>query len=148
MELMYNEDYPSGLSLLNGKMVGSFDKSTGYYKVTYKGKRYHSHRVIAHLLLGLDLADGSVVVDHKDKDKSNNKVGNLRLVTWADNCRNRTLDSRNKSGLIGVSMSRGKFLATIRAYGKSKHLGRFDNLFDAACARKSAELLHYNLPEV
>jgi hypothetical protein len=39
--------------------------------------------------------------------------------------------SRNRDLPQGISMSRGKYMASCRAYGKSVNLGRFDDLQDA-----------------
>lgn len=43
------------------------------------------------------------MIDHKDKNPRNNKIGNLRLVDTALNSRNTKLHNTNTSGVIGVS---------------------------------------------
>jgi hypothetical protein len=43
------------------------------------------HRLVAHTFLGLDLADRSVQVNHKDGVKHNNHPSNLELCTASEN---------------------------------------------------------------
>lgn len=43
------------------------------------------HRLVAEVFLGLNRNDTKVLVDHIDKDKANNNVANLRLVTHLQN---------------------------------------------------------------
>ena len=42
-------------------------------------------------------------IDHKNRDRSDNRIKNLRLVTNAENGRNRKIAKNNKSGVNGVS---------------------------------------------
>lgn len=68
--------------------------------------------------------------------------------TWATRSQqtfNRRVLSINTSGLTGVSFkaSDSRWLATIAVECKKTYLGYFDNLFDAVCARKSAECIAY-----
>lgn len=83
-------------------------------------------------VLGLLPDDGSIV-DHIDRDPLNNKKFNLRLVSSSQNAMNRSLSSRNKSGLRGVYWSEAskKWMAVIQANRKKVHLGYFVNKEDA-----------------
>jgi hypothetical protein len=58
-------------------------------------------------------------VDHKDRDQTNNRFWNLRLVTRRGNCQNRTTFRG------GVQKIRDKWRARIRWNGKQKHIGMF-----------------------
>lgn len=66
---------------------------------------------------------------------------------WADattQSRNTGLFRNNKTGVRGVSRNRaGKYLAGIRVDGKTKHLGTFATIEEAAKARKQAELEYW-----
>lgn len=106
MYLAYNEASPSGLvwtvsrgRAKAGNSAGSFDKSSGYWRVG-RVDRLLAHRLIWELLFG-EIPDG-MVVDHIDGNTRNNKADNLRCVELTVNNQNRTLQRDNSSGLSGV----------------------------------------------
>jgi hypothetical protein len=78
------------------------------------------------------------VIDHADRDPSNNRVENLRAVPKARNGLNlRAGRSSGKVPYIGVSPygSHGKYRAYLEVDGSRKHIGCFSNPIDAALAR-------------
>lgn len=102
----YDETSPSCLRWkVGGRKIkvdleaGGLNGMTGYYSVMINGKRYRSHRIIA-LLHNLNIKNK--VVDHIDRDRSNNKISNLRVVSQQENCNNSSLSSNNTSGVQGV----------------------------------------------
>ena len=145
---LIDESSPSGLrwrvkrtrSAVPGSVAGSTNNSTGYWFVGVNSRIYLVHRIIYFIHHGTDPV-GSVI-DHADRDRTNNKIENLRMVDCSHNSRNTGLDPRNVTGCTGVCIhkSTGKYYAYIRAYRKYKHLGNFDNLEDAIAARKAAEV--------
>jgi len=82
-------------------------------------------------------------LDHIDGDGTNNSIHNLREVDRLQNMKNQKLSRLNKSGRCGVRFSsfHGKWIVKIGSgkRGNMKHIGVFDDYFDAVCARKSAE---------
>lgn len=110
-----------------------------YMQIVVRGVRYFAHRLAWEFSHGA-IPQGSEI-DHIDHNPSNNRLANLRLVTQAENRRNRAADSRNKSGVNGVhwSKSANAWSAQIRFNRTTKHLGYFKALKDAAAARKAAE---------
>lgn len=94
---------------------------------------FHSHKSCGQL----------IEVDHFDKDKTNNKASNLRIITHPHNCLHRRVSVRSKSGVNGVTwMKQGKcWVANIRADWNLIYLGCFKNLADAIEARRRAEAL-------
>ena len=82
------------------------------------------------------------VIDHQDGVRGFNRQTNLRDVSQQDNNKNRAIGVRNTSGVMGVSWveSRGVWMPSIKANGKTIHLGRFKSLFEAVAQRKSAEI--------
>ena len=128
-----------------GKEAGYLYKRQGYRDVRMAhngfGRAFRAHRLIwamAHQeqpCLTLD-------IDHIDGDRLNNHIDNLRLVTRSDNSRNAKRWSHNTSGVNGVGWdnSRRKWMAYIDIGGKFKYLGRFDDIEDAAAARKAANI--------
>lgn len=88
----------------------------------------------------------SMIVDHINRNKIDNRKENLRVCNYNINNRNkRKLDS-NTSGTIGVTydISRDKWMAHIRVDSKFINLGRFDNIDDAIYTRKKAEIDLHN----
>ena len=79
-------------------------------------------------------------VDHINGDTRDNALSNLRLVTHSDNLKNAKRRLDNKSGVTGVrwDKDRSRWAVQITSRGHKQALGRFDDWFDAVCARMSA----------
>jgi hypothetical protein len=75
--------------------------SSGYYQVKLNNKLISCHVIIAEMVCGFYLTDK--IVDHKDRDKLNNRFWNLRAVPNALNMRNTSKRVDNTSGVTGVS---------------------------------------------
>ena len=95
---------------------------------------YRAHRIIWMLVHGEEPDD----IDHINGDRRDNRITNLRSVSRQENMRNASLRSNNKTGVAGVSRSRGKWLAQIKG-GSKVCLGFFDTFEEAVAARKRAE---------
>ena len=80
-----------------------------------------------------------MVVDHKDKNRFNNRKENLRVSTIAENSYNKSLNSLNKSGVTGVSYIDGRWVAYIQK-DRQQYKKRFDNFEKAIKWRLSKEL--------
>ena len=85
--------------------------------------------------------------DHRDLDRDNNRIANLREATDSQNGANVGLLSTNKTGLKGVSMGsanrRKRWKAQIRKDGERRFLGYFETperAHAAYCA--AAQQLH------
>lgn len=120
-----------------GAIAGHVD-SLGYRHIVIEGKRYAAHRLIWLYCHGQWPKEQ---IDHIDGDPSNNKLENLREATNSQNSRNRKIASNNASGITGIHWRKHqrKWHAKIKVHGKCKHLGYFDDLGEAALARKAAE---------
>ena len=114
-------------------------KECNYRIICLKGKNYLAHRLAFLYVLGSFPTD---FVDHINHDGSDNRWINLRDATRTENNRNTRKHHDNKSGICGVWLDRKIWVAKIGIGSKQICLGRFNNLFDAVCARKNAELLH------
>lgn len=113
--------------------------NNGYRVINVDKHRVSEHRLAFVYMLGR-LPRG--VVDHINGEKSDNSWANLREVTHSQNNMNQKLGVRNSTGVIGVRFrkQRNKWVAFISYQGKQKHIGHYNNFFDAVCARKSAEI--------
>ena len=143
------EDFTTvaGCNIWNGQFAGkevACRHNCGYLKLCLtkidgKRKEYLAHRVIWLLTTG-DWPENDI--DHIDGNRSNNRISNLRTVTRAENMKNKSMPSNNKSGTIGVcwTTKRGRWLATITVGRKTRRLGEFVNKEDAISARKKAEV--------
>lgn len=103
-------------------------KAVQWQKVLYV------HRLVAEAFL--PEFSPELDVDHKDGNRANNLVSNLRVVTHSQNCKN------YHSGRGGTSRFRGvhwyaptsRWRAKIRSDNKDKHLGYFKCEVEAAKA--------------
>ena len=116
------------------------DHTQGYKTVMVEGKSYLAHRLAWFLVNGEWPADQ---LDHIDRDRANNRLSNLRPCTNQQNCWNMQRQP-GSSGVRGVHWDRQKclWMATMRVEGKTKYLGRFKDIEDAAAAYSQAEKRH------
>lgn len=112
-------------------------KHTFYRCLSLHKKDYLAHRVVWLLSTGTWPAND---IDHIDGDGLNNRFTNLRDVVDSENCKNARQRRDNTSGITGVHWNKRtlKWHAAIGVDGKSRHIGVFDKIEDAAAARKAA----------
>jgi hypothetical protein len=114
---------------LLGKVAGSLSRGYRYIKVGQE--RFSAHRLAYEWVHGELPAE----IDHIDGDKDNNAIENLRDGTKGVNTMNRGM---HRSGeLVGVNYYKGLWAARIGKAGEFLYVGK--DLFEAVCARKSAE---------
>lgn len=136
---------------LDGKPVGSV-AGNGYINLHLEGKRLLAHRVAWAIHYG-DWPSG--FIDHVNRDRSDNRVGNLRQATSSQNHHNTGPSSRNTTGFKGVSYRplTDKYIAVIHASKRQKYIGRFATAEEAAAAYdREARVAHgefafLNFPE-
>lgn len=94
---------------------------------------YMHHEIIGKPSQGME-------VDHKNRNKLDNRRGNLRFLTISENRHNREKYLNNTSGTTGVSFDkfRNKWVSRIQKDGKGMFIGRFDSKKDAIKARREA----------
>lgn len=119
-----------------GKKSGSVNGS-GYVIIKLNGVCYGAHR-LAWLYMNNEIPS---VIDHMNRNRSDNRISNLRNVSTAENLFNAGNRRDNTSGTKGVSWNivAKKWQARIRIRGKAKNLGFFESLDLAKEARESAE---------
>lgn len=146
----YDPTSPSGLRYVSGNRQSDYRKrvagdvagtllKSGYFSVHYKSSNYAAHRVIWCLVNKCII--GKELVDHIDRDRSNNRIENLRLVTSSQNNKNIPIKSHNKTGFTGVSYSKDANLYIAhwtdterKAYNKSFSASKYGNDLSLALA--------------
>ncbi len=125
-----------GRGLVGQTVEGSLHH-TGYlqFKVDDKTIRYHRAVFLFH--------KGYLpkLVDHKDQDKTNNRIGNLRDATRSQNAHNSKMFKNNTSGFKGVFYEKDDKLwsARIQINGVRKRLGYFKTPEQASRAYQKAK---------
>jgi hypothetical protein len=109
----------------------------GYAIRSAPGRRQvRMHRAI------MDAPKG-VMVDHKDRDRLNNRRSNLRFATAAQNGQNVGVRTDSLTGARGVTQGRnGRWQARATLNGEFCHIGMFDSLELAATAASSWRAEH------
>jgi hypothetical protein len=137
---------PSGISWniggnnkIKGKSVGWLTE-LNYWRCEYKNKSIQIHRIIYYLHYGY--ISNEMVVDHKNGNPSDNSILNLRLITYAENCRNKNISKNNRTGTNGVHETHD-FIASWQENGKHKSK-KFSVLKYGIKAKQMAELFRYN----
>ena len=137
----YHYDKDTGLftSRDNGRILGRVDMY-GYIRTSIKGKYYRLHR-LAWLYVYDELPSS---LDHIDRDKSNNRISNLRETNHAKNNKNKNKYKTNTSGVTGVCYRKdmNRWGASINVDKTKIHLGIFASYSDAVDARKNAEAFY------
>ena len=131
-----------------GKEAGSYTypdwRGLSYYgTVAIGNKTFYIHRIAFALYYG---RHPDSMIDHIDRNASNNCINNLREVSASVNMHNQTSPSKNnKSGLLGVSWysAGNKWKANIALDGKHIHLGYFNDKFEAHAAYLAAKEKHH-----
>lgn len=119
-----------------GGVAGGLDKE-GYHVIKIDGREYKAHRLAWLYVHG---AWPSAEIDHVNRDRADNRWSNLREATETQNSANRSMSSRNTSGVKGAcwNKARGKWMGYIMSNGSRRHLGYFTNLEDASAAYAAA----------
>jgi hypothetical protein len=140
--LKYLLDYNEFTGILSRKYPGPGIKvgpagtlKDGYIYIVVDGKQYLAHRLIWLYVYG---SFPENQIDHIDRNRSNNRLNNLREATKRQNQWNIGPRSRNKSGYKGVSKRGNKWRARININGYDKWLGIFPTEKEAYTAYCSA----------
>ena len=113
------------------RVAGSINK-LGYCQIHIKGKTYLAHRLIWFMFYST-LPE---TIDHINRNRSDNRIENLKAATKAENLRNLSVKARNTSGIPGVSRrgANGKWRGQVCLNGKTYSAGSFSNKEDCSKA--------------
>lgn len=134
--LIDTEDLPS-LQYYPGTWTVNRDRSGNYYARTSEGQAMH--RVIMK-------APKEVVVDHINHNTLDNRKSQLRLATLRNNARNRKGATKlSKSGIRGVGWDSKvcKWRVVVWVDGKNKHLGYYEDKYEAGRVSTKARLEYF-----
>lgn len=125
-----------------GDEAGSVDPS-GYVRITLNRKRLQANR-LAWIICKGDIPEGSVI-DHKNNNRSDNSIDNLRVATYSQNNCNRRISKRNNTGVKGVTFDKQtmKFKAYVGINGIQEILGFYSTLDEAALAANNARSIKH-----
>lgn len=117
-----------------GMLAGDKKKGSGYILIGVDGCRYRAHRLAWLYMTG---EWPKQQVDHKDRNRSNNKWENLREASQQQNSANMRRPSR--SGLKGVfSRTPTRWIASIAVDRRTIYLGTFTTAEQASAAYTAA----------
>lgn len=120
-----------------GDVAGSLDKK-GYRVIAIDGRAYKAHR-----LAWLYMTDRwpAEQIDHRNRQRADNRWRNLREADNAQNQQNIGLRSNNSSGFHGVSWHRGqsKWCARITVDKRLRSIGYFRDPSEAGAAYAAAK---------
>jgi len=112
--------------------------SDGYKQLRIGGISFKVHKLVATAFLNHKSSgqNRGLVIDHIDRNRSNNHILNLREVSPRNNRLNYTTNKAPTSKFTGVcwDKSRNKWFASIKIDSKQKNLGRFDCEIEASNA--------------
>jgi len=112
--------------------------SSGYKYIGIDRTQYLAHRLIWLFHYGYFPEHQ---IDHINRDRLDNRIGNLREVSCLCNLKNRGPQKCNITGIKGVVFSERdkRYYARIGVNRKGCYLGSFKNLIDAVLVRYAAE---------
>lgn len=116
-----------------GSMAGSLSHY-GYVDIRIDGNLFKAHR-LAWFLVHSEWPETDI--DHINRDKSDNRISNLRLAGRSQNNVNSGIPRNNTSGYKGVwwHKSNERWVAETKFSGKKVCFGYFRSKEDAAAAR-------------
>lgn len=127
----------------SGERAGT-DKD-GYVQINVLRRLCKAHR-LAWLFVTGDWPPKGFVIDHINRDRSDNRWANLRLADASQNGMNSTMRSDNTSGHTGVyrhGPDSKWWQAKISVRGRTVHVGTYPSRDEAIAARVAAANRHY-----
>jgi hypothetical protein len=118
--------------------IAGYQEGRGYTQIMIDGKNHRAHRLAWLYVYGYF---PETDLDHKDKNKSNNKINNLREASRQCNMRNVGNFKHNKSGVKGVYLDyhKNKWVAQVTIENKQFYLGSYEDFDEAVCTRLAVE---------
>lgn len=131
----------AGRRVKAGQRAGAV-KASGYRVIGVCGDLHYEHRLAFLYMTGAFPKNDA---DHVNRDKADNRWSNLRDATVLQNSGNAGIRRDNTSGVKGVGWNKKaqKWMVRIRINGRSKYMGLFDDIGEAAAAYAEAAKKHF-----
>lgn len=130
----------------------SKSKTKKYYNVTLTkgddGLNFNIHQLIAMAFLNHTPCGMSMVVNHKNLNKLDNRAENFEIITSRENTNRKHLKSSSQYTGVIWHKHRCKWQATIVVNGINKYLGIFSNEEDASICYENALIALKNNTEI
>lgn len=120
-----------------GQEVGWLHRS-GYVYIGLHGQSHKAHRLAWKYVYG---KDPNGLIDHIDRDKTNNRIANLRIVSDGESNQNKATYRNNRSGHKGVGWYARRKAWRVRIQHDKRVIlvGFFPTIEHAIAARNAAE---------
>jgi hypothetical protein len=129
---------PSRQSKVKAGDIAGYVRGGKYLIISINGEKYYAHRLAWLWMYGTWPEN---LIDHRNKCKVVNNIGNLRPATQSQNCANAPKKSNNTSGFKGVTKSKKRWRAQITYRKQVHYLGNFKTREEAheAYVKKARE---------
>jgi hypothetical protein len=127
LEVLVDEEYWHELIRISWSIINGYIRN---------GKGELMHRIV------MNAKDGEIV-DHINNIKHDNRIYNLRIVSFGLNAHNKTKSKNASSKYFGVSKDGKKWKSAITYNGEKKHIGIFEEEIDAAKAYNDKAIEFY-----
>lgn len=106
-----------------GSIAGCVDTNSGYRRIWVNGVVESAHRIIYEMFNG-PIPEG-MEIDHRDGNRDNNRIDNLRLASIPQNKQNSVVHRDSKTGIKGVCWHKAR--QEWRAYVQCDKINRTRN---------------------
>lgn len=131
--VIYWLDKPKGLGKWHPRRPAGGKTVRGYLSIScaIDGKRYSvlQHN-LAWFMTFKEIPTKGFSIDHKNDDKQDNRIANLRILSYVGQQISRKLGS-NLPPWVTFHKASNKFRAQLKINGKQKHLGLFNDFWQA-----------------
>lgn len=131
-------------NIKTGRILRPASDKNGYLRVVLCIKRFKKmhliHRLVAQAFILNN--ENKCTVDHINKIRNDNRATNLRWATMEENCKNKNIYKKSKTGVSGVwrNERNNKWQVYIRHNKRLVHLGYYTDFEKAVKVRKEAEI--------
>ncbi|SHJ05747.1 HNH endonuclease [Anaerovibrio lipolyticus DSM 3074] len=107
------------------------DQATGYIYSDFLSKKIYLHRYI----MDVHQDTSGKVIDHRNRNKRDNRRANLRICTHAQNLRNLSILSNSSTGFRNIYRKGKKFCLMSNYNGHVTYFGTYSTVLEALQAK-------------